>query len=173
MFAVIQTGGKQYRVTAGDIIEVEKLAGEAGDSITLDQVLSLSGDKLIIGTPTIAGALVEAQIISQEKADKVLIFKKKRRHNYRRKNGHRQRLTVLHITAVSLNGTALASKEPRKLGARKEAAPAAKKTTAAKPAAKKAAAPKTAAAKPAVKKPAAKKTTAAKPAAKKAAKAAE
>jgi large subunit ribosomal protein L21 len=166
MYAVIQTGGKQYRVTAGDIIHVEKLEGAAGDTVKLDHILSLSGDKLLIGTPTVAGALVEAQILEQEKADKVLIFKKKRRHNYRRKNGHRQRLTVLHILSVALNGAVLASKEPRKL----EEAP-----VAATPASAKKAAPKAAAAKPAAaKKPAAKKPAAAKAAApKKAAKAAE
>jgi large subunit ribosomal protein L21 len=168
MYAVIKTGGKQYRVTAGDIIEVEKLEGAAGDTIKIDQILSLSGDKLLIGSPLVAGALVEAQIIAQEKADKVLIFKKKRRHNYRRKNGHRQRLTVLHILSVGLNGTALATKEPRKL---KEAAT----VTAPGSASTKKAAPKAAAAKPAAaKKPAAKKPAAAKAAApKKAAKAAE
>lgn len=169
MYAVIQTGGKQYRVTAGDIIQVEKLEGAAGDTIKLDQILSLSGDKLLVGSPLVAGALVTAQILGQEKADKVLIFKKKRRHNYRRKNGHRQQLTALHILSVSLNGSDLASKEPRKLKEAKNA-PAA----AAKP--KKAAAPKAEAkaAKPAAaKKPAAKKTTAAKAAPKKAAKAAE
>lgn len=159
MYAVIQTGGKQYRVTAGDIIQVEKLAGNAGDTVKFDQILSLSGDKLLVGAPLVAGALVEAQVLEQGKADKVLIFKKKRRHNYRRLNGHRQQLTTLHITSVALNGTALASKEPRKL--KEKAAPAA---------AKKAAPKKAAAAKPAAKKPAAKKA-AAKPAAKKAAKA--
>ena len=167
MYAVILTGGKQYRVTAGDIVEVEKLVANVGDTVKLDQILSLSGDKTVIGAPTVAGALVEAQVISQEKTDKVLIFKKKRRHNYRRKNGHRQQITVLHITAVSLNGTALATKEPRKI---KEA----KATGAVKPAVKKAAAPKAAAAKQAAaKKPAAKKPAAAKAPAKKAAKAAE
>lgn len=158
MYAVVRTGGKQYRVTAGSIIEVEKLEGAAGDTVKLDEVLSLSGDKAMIGTPTVAGAVVTAQILEQGKADKVLIFKKKRRHNYKRKNGHRQRFTALHILSVSLNDKALASVEPRKL---KE-----KNTVAAAPAAKKAA-PKAAAKKAtAEKKPAAAK----KPAAKKAAK---
>lgn len=164
MFAVIQTGGKQYRVTAGDIIQVEKLDVQAGDTVKLDNVLSLSGDKLLVGAPMVAGALVEAQVLGQDQADKVLIFKKKRRHNYRRKNGHRQKLTTLHILSVSLNGTALATKEPRKL---KEG-----KAVAAPKAAKKAAAPKAAAKPAAAKKPAAKKP-AAKAAPKKAAKAAE
>lgn len=162
MYAVIQTGGKQYRVTAGDIIEVEKLEGKVGDTLKIDHILSVSGDKMVIGTPKVEGALVEAQIISQEKADKVLIFKKKRRHNYRRLNGHRQQITVLHILSVALNGNTLAKKDPRKIReARIAAQPAAKE--------KKAAAKKPAAAK--AEKPAAKKTTAAKkPAAKKAAK---
>ena len=165
MYAVVKTGGKQYRVTAGDIIEVEKLEANAGDTVKLDQILSLSGDKLLIGTPLVVGAVVEAQVLGQEKADKVIIFKKKRRHNYRRTNGHRQRITVLHILSVSLNGTALASKEARKLKAQ---------PVAVAPKAKKAVAPKEAAKPAAEKKPAAKKTTAAaKPAAKKAAKAAE
>lgn len=154
MYAVVQTGGKQYRVTAGSIIEVEKLEGDAGSTIKLDQILALSGDKNVIGAPLVAGAVVEAQIIEQGKADKVLIFKKKRRHNYRRKNGHRQRFTALHITGISLNGTSLVSAEPRKLKAKVVAAAAA-----AAPKAEKAAAPKAkAAAKPAAaKKPAAKK----------------
>lgn len=160
MYAVVLTGGKQYRVTAGSIIEVEKLEANAGDTVKLDQILALSGDKNTIGSPFVSGALVEAQVLAQGKADKVLIFKKKRRHNYKRKNGHRQRFTALHITSISLNGTVAVKAEPRKI---KEAnvAPA--------PAAKKAAAPK---AKAAAKKPAAEKKPAAakKPAAKKAAK---
>lgn len=163
MYAVVRTGGKQYRVTAGSIIEVEKLEGAAGDTLKLDEILSLSGDKAMIGTPTVAGAFVTAQILEQGKADKVLIFKKKRRQHYKRKNGHRQRFTALHILSVSLNDKALASVEPRKL---KEGKPHI--TAAAAP--KKAAAAK--AAKPAAKKAAAEKKPAAakKPAAKKAAK---
>lgn len=156
MYAVVRTGGKQYRVTAGSIIEVEKLEGNAGDSVTLNEVLALSGDKTTIGSPLVAGATVTAQILEQGKADKVLIFKKKRRHNYKRKNGHRQRFTALHITAVSLNGTALVKAEPRKLKEKKTAvAPAAAKAPKAKaaPAAKKTAEKKPVAAK----KPAAKK----------------
>jgi large subunit ribosomal protein L21 len=162
MYAVIITGGKQYRITAGSIIEVEKLEGDVGTTIKIDQILALSGEKNVIGTPTVAGALVEAQILEQGKADKVLIFKKKRRHNYRRKNGHRQRFTALHITSISLNGAALVTAEKR-TPKPKNTAPVAQT-----PAVKKAvAAPKAKAAA----KPAAKKVTAAKkPAAKKAAK---
>lgn len=158
MYAVVKTGGKQYRVTAGSIIEVEKLEAAVGDTVKLDEVLALSGDKTVIGAPLVAGAVVEAQVINQGKADKVLIFKKKRRQHYKRKNGHRQRFTALHITAITLNGTSVVKAEPRKI----------KESTAVAPApAKKAASPKAKAAKPAAeKKPAAAK----KPAAKKAAK---
>jgi large subunit ribosomal protein L21 len=98
MFAVIKTGGKQYRVVSGDVIKVEKLEVEAGATIALDQVLML-GDT--IGTPLIAGASVSAEVIAQDRGPKVIIFKKKRRQNYRRKNGHRQDLTVLRITEIS------------------------------------------------------------------------
>src|SRR5271154_6292684 len=98
MFAVIKTGGKQYKVAPNDVIRVEKLAGQAGESITLDQVLMV-GDK--IGAPTVAGAKVLATVIEQTRAEKVIIFKKKRRQNYRRKKGHRQELTVLRITDIA------------------------------------------------------------------------
>jgi large subunit ribosomal protein L21 len=98
MFAVIKTGGKQYRVVSGDVIKVEKLEGEAGSTITFDQVL-MAGD--VIGTPLVAGAAVSAEVIAQDRGPKVIIFKKKRRQNYRRKNGHRQDLTVLRITEIS------------------------------------------------------------------------
>ena len=98
MFAVIKTGGKQYRVVSGDVIKVEKLEAEAGATIALDQVLMV-GDK--IGAPTVAGASVTATVVEQTRADKVIIFKKKRRQNYRRKKGHRQELTVLRITNIA------------------------------------------------------------------------
>jgi large subunit ribosomal protein L21 len=98
MFAVIKTGGKQYKVAPNDVIRVEKLDGNVGDSVTLNEVL-LIGDK--IGKPTVSGASVTATVLEQARADKVIIFKKKRRQNYRRKKGHRQDLTVLRITAVS------------------------------------------------------------------------
>jgi len=168
MYAVIVTGGKQYRVTAGSIIEVEKLEVNVGDTVKIDQVLALSGDKNIIGSPVIAGALVEAQVLEQGKADKVLIFKKKRRHNYRRKNGHRQRFTALHILSIALNGTVFVTAEKRTPKPRATTPqPVTAGAAAAKPA-KAAAAPKAkAAVKPAAKKPAA---AAKKPAAKKVAK---
>ena len=97
MFAIVRTGGKQYRVAAGDKIVVEKLDGEAGASITL-------GDILLAGTggelQSVEGLTVAAEIVAQAKADKVIVFKKRRRHNYRRKNGHRQQHTILKITAI-------------------------------------------------------------------------
>jgi large subunit ribosomal protein L21 len=97
MFAVVRTGGKQYRVAAGDKIVVEKLAGEAGDTIQLGDIL-LAGEGADLKSTD--GLMVSAEIIAQAKADKVIIFKKRRRHNYRRKNGHRQQHTILRITAI-------------------------------------------------------------------------
>ena len=97
MFAIVRTGGKQYRVAAGDKIAVEKLAGEAGDTITLGDVL-LAGDGGDIQDA--AKVTVSAEIIAQAKSEKVVVFKKRRRHNYRRKAGHRQQLTLLRIVAV-------------------------------------------------------------------------
>ncbi len=98
MFAVVRTGGKQYRVAAGDKIAVEKLAGEAGEKITLGDVL-LAGEE---GKLADAGkVVVSAEIIAQAKSEKVIVFKKRRRHNYRRRNGHRQQLTLLRILSVA------------------------------------------------------------------------
>ena len=98
MFAVVRTGGKQYRVAAGDKIAVEKLAGEAGDTITLgDVLLAGEGDSLADAK----SVTVSAEIIAQAKSEKVVVFKKRRRHNYRRKNGHRQQMTLLRILSVA------------------------------------------------------------------------
>jgi large subunit ribosomal protein L21 len=97
MFAVVRTGGKQYRVAAGDKIAVEKLAGEAGETITLADIL-LAGNNGEVAD--VAGMTVSAEIIAQAKSEKVIVFKKRRRHNYRRKNGHRQQLTLLRIVSV-------------------------------------------------------------------------
>ncbi len=97
MFAIVRTGGKQYRVAAGDKIAVEKLAGEAGDKITLGDVLIAGNDGEIADA---AKVVVSAEIIAQAKSEKVIVFKKRRRHNYRRKNGHRQQLTLLRILTV-------------------------------------------------------------------------
>lgn len=113
MFAVVRTGGKQYRVAAGDKIAVEKLAGEAGDTITLGDVL-LAGEGETLADAK--GVTVSAEIIAQAKSEKVIVFKKRRRHNYRRKNGHRQQMTLLRITAVGEAGAA-----PKKAAAKKKA----------------------------------------------------
>ncbi|MEY4890475.1 MAG: ribosomal protein [Pseudomonadota bacterium] len=132
MFAIVRTGGKQYRVAAGDKIVVEKLAGEAGDTVTLDDVLFASDAGEV--KPT-TGLSVSAEILTQGRGDKVIVFKKRRRHNYRRRNGHRQSLTVLKILAVG----APAKAAPKKAAAAPVEA-AAEAKPAKKPAAKKAAA---------------------------------
>ena len=118
MFAIVRTGGKQYRVAAGDKIVVEKLDGEAGASISLTDVL-LAGEGSEL--KSVEGLTVSAEIIAQAKADKVIVFKKRRRHNYRRKNGHRQQHTILKIVAIG------AAEEKKKKAApkAKAAAPAA------------------------------------------------
>lgn len=101
MFAIIKTGGKQYRVSANDIVRVEKLDANEGDIIELSEVLMIGeGEKVTIGAPTISGAKVKAEIIKQMRDKKVIVFKKIRRHNHRRKNGHRQELSVLRIKEI-------------------------------------------------------------------------
>ncbi|MDY0008953.1 MAG: 50S ribosomal protein L21 [Bdellovibrionales bacterium] len=101
MYAVIKTGGKQYRVQKDDIIEVELLDAEIGASVTLDEVLLVGSEgKSKIGAPVVSGASVTANVLNQKKGDKIIVFKKKRRQNYRRKNGHRQHITVLKITDI-------------------------------------------------------------------------
>ena len=162
MFAVVRTGGKQYRVAPGDKIVVEKLAGEAGDSVKLDDVL-LAGDGSKLEKTD--GLAVEAKIIAQAKGEKVTVFKKKRRHNYRRKRGHRQQHTILEI--LSIGGKGAAKKAPAKKADAKKSddKPAAK--PAKKAAAKKSTKDAAPAKKAATKKPAAKKAPAKKPAAKK------
>ena len=136
MFAVVRTGGKQYRVAAGDKIVVEKMAGNAGDAVSLSDVL-LAGDGGEI--KSLAGFTVSAEIVAQAKADKIIVFKKKRRHNYRRKNGHRQQHTILKILSV---GAAEKKAAPKKIEAAPveaiDAAPATEAKPAKKPAAKKA-----------------------------------
>lgn len=162
MFAVVRTGGKQYRVAEGDKIAVEKLAGDAGETIVLDDVL-LAGDGADLADAS--KVTVSAEVIAQAKSEKVTVFKKRRRHNYRRKNGHRQQMTLLRITAVGEGKAApkkaaakkadapvkdtseeKAADKPQKAAPVKEAAGSAKKETAAKKPAAKKAAPKKAAA---------------------------
>jgi len=101
MFAVIRTGGKQYRVAPGDVIRVERLEAEAGAKIALDQVLMVGeGADAKVGAPLVAGASVAAEVVAQDRSPKVIVFKKKRRKNYRRKAGHRQDITILRITGI-------------------------------------------------------------------------
>jgi len=175
MYAVIKTGGKQYRVENGDIIEVEKLTVDAGSTISLSPVLMFSDDKSSkVGNPVIEGAAVSAEVLEQTRGDKIIVFKKKRRKGYRRTMGHRQDLTVLRITDVTGKSKEMprrASKattddpqDEKKASKVEVSKPAAKKPAAKKPAAKKPAAKKPAAKKPAAKKPAAKKPAAKKPA---------
>lgn len=102
MYAVIKTGGKQYRVAAGDKIKVEKLAGDVGGTVTLDQVLMVAdGEKTTIGSPIIKGATVKATVVSHGRADKVMIFKFRRRKHYRKTQGHRQSFTEIKIEAIA------------------------------------------------------------------------
>ncbi len=124
MYAVVKTGGKQYRVAAGDTVEIERLPGAAGDIVTLDEVLMLGdGANVTIGAPRVAGASVAAEILEQARGPKIIVFKKRRRQNSRRKKGHRQDLTILRISEILTNG----------------AKPSGAKAAAKKPAAKKAA----------------------------------
>lgn len=102
MFAVVKTGGKQYKVAAGDVVQLEKLEGDVGAKLQLPEVLLVNDNGAVkIGSPTIKGAKVEAEIVSQERGRKIIVFKKKRRQNYRRKNTHRQDYTIVRITAIA------------------------------------------------------------------------
>ena len=163
MFAVIKTGGKQYRVREGEVVKVEKLDGEVGKNITLDEVLMVGDDKGVkVGEPLVKGASVTAEVLEQKKDKKITVFKKKRRHNYRRKVGHRQEITVLRVKGIGKT----AAKAPAKAAAKKtdpaKEAPtkaAAAKKTPSKKAAAKAAPAKKAPVKKAPAKKAAAKTT--------------
>jgi large subunit ribosomal protein L21 len=161
MFAVIRTGGKQYRVAPNDVIEIERVAGKPGDIIELAEVILLGGDGAPkTGSPTIAGAMVAAEVIEQKRGEKILVFKKKRRSNYRRTRGHRQELTALRITEILTDGKkpskAAPRPEPKKAEKKPEAKAEAKSKAETKPAKKDA--------KPATRKPAAKKPETKKPA---------
>jgi large subunit ribosomal protein L21 len=166
MYAVIKTGGKQYRVKEGDLLEIEKLGAEKGRKIDFDQVLLIEDEgRVLVGTPVVENAVVRAEIVENIKGDKVLIFKKKRRKQYRRTKSHRQELTKVRIEKIHPDATLLPGEElkveaPPVPPAAPKAAPTAKKapkqavTKAAK--SKKAAGPKAAARKKAEAKPAAK-----------------
>jgi large subunit ribosomal protein L21 len=104
MFAVIKTGGKQYRVAAEDKLKVEKVAGEPGEIIQFGEVLVVGGDTVTLGTPTVSGASVAAEVVAQERGPKVIAFKKRRRKNSRRKRGHRQEFTLIRISEILLDG---------------------------------------------------------------------
>jgi large subunit ribosomal protein L21 len=101
MYAVIKTGGKQYRVSEGDTLRVEKLPGDVGAKVEFDQVLMVGGEKVSVGAPVVQGAKVVAEIVAQDRAKKIIVFKMRRRKNYRRKYGHRQPYTELRIQSVS------------------------------------------------------------------------
>jgi len=150
MFAVLKTGGKQYKVANGDVLQVEKLQGDAGDKIQFNEVLMLGGDKVTVGAPIVADAAVQAEILEQIKGPKLIHFvKRRRKHSSQRKKGHRQLLTVLRITeimakgggksgvAAALGGSAAIVADAPVKAAPKKAAP--KKAAAEKPVAKKAA----------------------------------
>ncbi len=140
MYAVVKTGGKQYRVAKDDVLTIEKLDGEAGAVIELGQVLAINDGKgLTIGTPMIDGARVAATVLEQKKGEKVLIFKKKRRQNYRRTKGHRQQLTVIRISDILAKGQKAAAAKAKAAPATDADAPAKKAPAKAKAKAKTAA----------------------------------
>jgi large subunit ribosomal protein L21 len=131
MFAVIKTGGKQYRVAAADLIEVEKLTGAAGDQVSFGEVLMIGGEDATpaVGSPRVADASVSAEIVEQRRGPKVIAFKKRRRHNSKRKRGHRQELTLVRITEILAAGAqpAKRAKAAETAEAAGEAAPAPKR----------------------------------------------
>ncbi len=148
MFAVIKTGGKQYRVAGGQEITIEKLEGEAGDTLVFGEVLMIGdGDNVDIGAPMIKGAQVVGEVVEQTRTAKVITYKKKPRNTYRRKLGHRQQVTVIKITDILAKGGATAKKSDRVPEPKAEAAAPAKKAKAAPKAKAEAAPAKKAAAK--------------------------
>jgi large subunit ribosomal protein L21 len=120
MFAVIKTGGKQYRVAEKDVITVDKIKGAPGDLVEFAEVLILGGDNVMVGTPTVAGASVAGEVVEQTRGAKVIAFKKRRRKNSRRKRGHRQELSVIRITEILTDG-----RKPTPRSQAEEATPAA------------------------------------------------
>ena len=168
MFAVLKTGGKQYKVASGDILRIEKETGNAGETVQFNEILMVGGENLIVGAPNVAGAAVQAEILEQGKGPKVINYvKRRRKHSSQRRKGHRQQITVLRVTdilakgaeksgiAIAANGrgfdTTVAPVAPAKKPAAKKVAaenkPAAKKVVAEKKPAAKKAVPKKAAAK--------------------------
>ena len=165
MYAIVEIGGKQVKVEKDQKVFLNRLEGKEGSKVTFDNILLLDNSgKVILGTPSIKGAAVEAKILKHLKDDKVIVFKKKRRKGYKVKNGHRQLLTEIMVEKILEKGAKLKSEDKVEV---KESKPAAKKPAVKKPVVKKPAVKKPAAKKPAVKKPAAKKPAVKKPAAKK------
>ncbi|MDC1382090.1 50S ribosomal protein L21 [Candidatus Puniceispirillum sp.] len=165
MYALVKTGGKQYRVSKDDTILVERLSAEEGEQIILSDIVMLAdGEKVTIGTPRVDGAGVSATVIRQTRGPKIIIFRRKRRKNHRRTQGHRQDLTLLKINDIAEDAKKLKTAIPVVKAAPKKPA---EETTAKKPSTKKAAPKSVAAKKPAAKKAAPKSVAAKKPAAKK------
>src|SRR5438445_814534 len=166
MFAVIKTGGRQYRVVPDDVLEIGKIAGDVGTIVQLGEVLVVGGDTPVLGTPTVAGATVAAEVLDHKRGPKVIAFKKRRRKNSRRKRGYRDEITVLRITEILTdNAKPTVGPRPKK---EKVAAPAAAEGDDAAPKAAKKKAPARKLAAKAAAKPAAKKAPAKKAPAKKA-----
>ena len=122
MFAVIKTGGKQYRVAEKDVITIDKIKGAPGDLVEFGEVLIVGGDNVAVGTPTVAGASVAGEVVEQTRGDKVIAFKKRRRKNSRRKRGHRQELSVIRITEILTDGRKPTPRAPAAEAAPEEAA---------------------------------------------------
>jgi large subunit ribosomal protein L21 len=110
MFAVIKTGGKQFRVAADDLLEVDKIDGEPGAAVAFAEVLMVGGEELVVGAPTVAGASVAGEVVEQGRKPKVIAFKKRRRKNSRRKRGHRQEFTLVRITEILTGGRSAPAK---------------------------------------------------------------
>jgi large subunit ribosomal protein L21 len=124
MFAIIKTGGKQYRVAAQDVITVDRLAGNPGEAVRFGEVLLVGGESVVVGNPTVAGATVAGQLVEQSRGDKVIAFKKRRRKNSRRKRGHRQEHSVVRITEILTEGRSpsAAASEPAPVAAQETGA---------------------------------------------------
>jgi large subunit ribosomal protein L21 len=158
MFAVIKTGGKQYRVAAEDVLQIEKVKGDPGEIIQFGEVLLLGGDDVKLGLPTVAGASVAAEVLEQGRGPKVIAFKKRRRKNSRRKRGHRQEFTLVRVTEILTDGA-----KPTKTAAPKAAKPKSAKAESAEPKSGEPESAKPKAAKPKSPKPKSPKPKAAKP----------
>ena len=114
MYAVIKTGGKQYRVVAEDVLRVDRVEAEPGAVVEFGEVLAVGGEGTVVGTPTVAGATVAAEVLDHVRGEKVIAFKKRRRKNSRRKRGHRQEFTLVRVTEILTDGAQPSKKEPGK-----------------------------------------------------------